>query len=284
MFSKYHGAGNDFVCVDDREGAFQRYQDPSTIATLCARHTGIGADGLILLQTDASAADGLGLRMVYFNADGMPSSFCGNGSRCFLLFAFDLGLLGEPGQKTLPHTVNFEANDGTHVGEVLEEDWRHGRRFRVSMRVEGGVERLAESDDRVETGSPHFVRWCSVLPEGDITAEARAIRYSRQYKFRGINVNFVSEAEDGSLTIRTYERGVEAETLACGTGVTAAVLSFAERRQLTGAHRVCVKALGGTLDVAFVREADGALSSVTLEGPAKRVYSGEHAGLLLIGA
>ena len=271
-FRKYHGAGNDFVCVDDRAGAFAQVENAPAIAALCARHYGIGADGLIALRTHASADDGLGLEMVYYNADGAPSSFCGNGSRCFLRFAADLGLIGPPGNpEGLPHAVDFDANDGTHRGEILAPD-----RFRVSMRVRGGVARLSADDDRVETGSPHFVRWCRVLPEGDITADAREIRYGAAFAKTGINVNYVA-ADGAGLAVRTYERGVEDETQACGTGVTAAALSFAERRGLTGAQEVRVRALGGELAVGFRRGERGELSGVTLEGPAVFVFGGEVA-------
>lgn len=268
-FRKYHGAGNDFVCVDDRRGAFAPFENDRAIATLCDRHRGIGADGLILLRTDADAADGLGLRMVYYNSDGAPSSFCGNGSRCFLRFALELGLLGGPAHEGAPAAVVFDANDGPHRGEVLSP-----HRFRVSMRVEGALARLSATDDRVDTGSPHFVRWCEVLPQGDITADARAIRYGAAFAKTGINVNYVA-ADGDALAIRTYERGVEAETLACGTGVTAAALSFAERRQLTGEQRIVVRARGGEMAVDFCREAGGELSAVTLEGPATFVFAGE---------
>lgn len=266
-FSKYHGAGNDFVCVDDRGGAFAKTEHPALLAALCHRRFGIGADGLILLRADASAADGLGLRMVYYNSDGAPSSFCGNGSRCFLAFARELGLIGGPGQTALPSVVEFDAADGRHRGEVTADA------YRVSMRIGGGVARLSGRDDRVETGSPHFVRWCEVLPEGDITAEARAIRYGGAFAKTGINVNYVAE-EGAGLAIRTYERGVEDETLACGTGVTAAVLSFAERRKMTGEQRVAVRAVGGHLAVEFSRTEAGGVRDVVLEGPAVKSFGG----------
>ena len=267
-FAKYHGAGNDFVCVDDRDGRFAAYEHPAAIAQLCERRLGIGADGLILLRADPAAADGIGLRMVYYNNDGAPSSFCGNGSRCFLRFAFDLGLLGLPGDPARPSAVDFEANDGRHRGRVLDAGT-----YRVTMRIAAGVERLGRRDDRVETGSPHFVRWCEVLPDGDITAEARAIRYGAAFAKTGINVNYVAE-EGGRLAIRTYERGVEAETLACGTGVTAAALSFAERRHLSGELEIGVRAMGGQLVVRLHREGSGVVRDVTLEGPAVRVFEG----------
>ena len=274
-FGKYHGAGNDFVCVDDRDGGFRPHETPTAIARLCHRRYGVGADGLILLRTDAETADGLGLRMVYYNNDGAPSSFCGNGARCFLRFAHDLGLLALPsqvpptGSARPPSVVDFEANDGRHRGEVVDE-----ATYRVSMRIAAGVERLGEADDRVETGSPHFVRWCGVLPQGDITADARAIRYGAAFAKTGINVNYVAEERDG-LAIRTYERGVEDETLACGTGVTAAALSFAARRGLAGRHEIPVRAMGGALAVTLTRHRDGSFSEVSLLGPAVRSFRGE---------
>lgn len=272
-FSKYHGAGNDFVCIDDRRGiwrlAHANTEERARVSALCHRHYGIGADGLLLLRTDADAdADGLRLRMVYINKDGAPSSFCGNGARCFLAFARELGLLGAPGQIGHSSEVTFAANDGLHDGRVLTDG------YAVSMRITGGVTRLSHSDDRLETGSPHFVRWCETLPEGDIAADAREIRYGAAFAKTGINVNYVTE-RDGGLAIRTYERGVEAETLACGTGVTAAVLSFAERRQLAGAHRVSVRAVGGELIVSFRRNRDGRYEQIVLEGPAAKVFSGD---------
>ena len=278
-FGKYHGAGNDFVCIDERRGgflhrltAFAKTDPAPYIAALCDRHRGVGADGLILLRADASAPDGLGLEMVYFNSDGAPSSFCGNGSRCFLAFALDLGLLGEPNHGRLPNAVDFEANDGRHRGTVLARG-----DYEVTMRIEGGVVRLSDDDDRVETGSPHFVRWCGVLPQGDIAAAARVIRYGEAFAKTGINVNYVTQVgvDPLLLAIRTYERGVEAETLACGTGVTAAALSFAERRQLTGHQVIGVRALGGELAVAFERRPDGSVRDVRLRGPAVRAFGGE---------
>lgn len=261
-FAKYHGAGNDFVLVDDRRGLWRASEAGERIARLCDRHVGIGADGLIYLRADADGSSG-GLRMVYYNADGAPSSFCGNGSRCFVAFAARLGL-AEPGV-----TFRFLANDGPHSGRL-----EVGGQVSVSMRIAGAVERLTERDDRVDTGSPHFVRWSRVLPQGDITEAAREVRYGGAYAKTGINVNYVTRLGDAALAIRTYERGVEGETLACGTGVTAAALSYADRERLTGRRELRVEARGGVLGVSFERSAEGLISDVWLSGPAEHVFDG----------
>ncbi len=270
-FVKYHGAGNDFVCVDDRDLAFGPYRHPGAIARVCDRHYGVGADGLILLQyADGDAGPGA-LRMVYYNSDGAPSSFCGNGSRCFLKFALDQDLIALPKSGQAPPPTEFLASDGWHVGWALSQN-----EFCVSMLVEGSLERLSAQADRVDTGSPHYVQWGTVLPEGDITAAARAIRYGPAFAKTGINVNYATVVDPAgpALAVRTYERGVEGETQACGTGVTAVALSFAERRALVGPARVTVRTLGGELSVSFTRSAGGAFGDVTLAGPAERVFSG----------
>lgn len=257
-FVKYHGAGNDFVLVDDRAGAWAPFETRAHIAALCTRHLGVGADGMMLLRESSGT-----LRMVYYNADGAPSSFCGNGSRCFLAFAHELGLV-TPGT-----CVPFVASDGSHEGEL------HGDgTVTVSMRLTGGVRCLGDGEDEVDTGSPHLIRWLESLPAGDIVAHAREVRYSPPYEAVGINVNFAARTGPRSLSLRTYERGVEAETLACGTGVTAAALSFAERQTLTGELSIRVAALGGELEVTFARTAAGAFERVSLRGPAQRVFNG----------
>jgi len=256
-FVKYHGAGNDFICIDDRTLAFSPFETQKQIAQLCQRHVGIGADGLILLRKEQDQM----LRMVYYNSDGAPSSFCGNGSRCFIHFVHRVGLL-EVGQ-----SLTFVANDGVHIGKLQTSS-----QVEVSMRVSAQLKQVSTSDDFVDTGSPHFIRWTEVLPEGEIVTAARAIRYSSAFAKTGVNVNFVSFKFENTLAIRTYERGVEDETLACGTGITAAAISFAERKKRTGRVVVAVKALGGDLVVSFNRSSAGELSKITLIGPAKAVF------------
>ena len=266
-FAKYHGAGNDFVLVRyDRAGP--HFRDLGAfVRAVCDRHTGIGADGLILWTVETNARP----RMAYRNADGAPSSFCGNGARCFVrCLADELGgsLAGEP--------FTFVANDGEHIGQLMPDG-----RVRVSMHVKGAVTRHSDEADLVDTGSPHYVTWCGALPDGDIAAAARAIRYAEPFAREGVNVNYAAAGQRGApaqLAVRTYERGVEAETLACGTGVTAVALSFAERRGLTGELDIPVRAVGGDLRVAFRRLADGSIADVTLTGPAVRVFAGVWPG------
>lgn len=257
-FVKYHGAGNDFICIDDRNGGFVPFETQSQIEQLCMRHLGVGADGLILLRNDEQHL----LRMVYYNADGAPSSFCGNGSRCFIHFAHRLGLVA------MEDELKFIANDGLHTGKMLTAD-----RVQVTMNVSAKLKKLADRDDFVDTGSPHFIRWTEVLPEGEICTAAKEVRFSPAFAKTGVNVNFVAAQPENGLSIRTYERGVEDETLACGTGITAAAISFAERRKLVGRVVVPVSALGGNLKVTFTRTATGELTDVILIGPAKVVFT-----------
>ena len=282
-FAKYHGAGNDFVCVDDRTGAFaaRGLETRAFIAALCARHTGVGADGLVLLRVrdDLDAGDGavaaadradgassvVPLRMVYYNADGAPSSFCGNGARCFLRFAHDLGLLDRE------RDAAFEANDGSHRGCV-----RADGSVRVSMRVSAAPRAVTEAADVLDTGSPHYVWWRAAMPSGPIAAEARAIRDAPPYAAAGINVNFAVRLGADHLALRTYERGVEDETLACGTGITAAAISAAARDGRIGAVRMRVAAEGGELLVEFERQPGGGVRDVYLTGPAVRVFEGVY--------
>ena len=269
---KYEGAGNDFVCIDDRAGAFGPHESQEVIAAICDRHFGVGADGLILLRR-AAGATGASLQMVYYNSDGAPSSFCGNGSRCFAQFAHDCGAgLLNDGNSAIQE-LHFIASDGLHTAQMLSAG-----RIRVSMRVGSHIRGLSPAADFVDTGSPHYVEWCGQLPLGDLRERARKIRYGEAFAKTGVNVNYVVEESQPSdlavLRIRTYERGVEDETLACGTGVTAAALSFAERRQLIGPHRITVEAVGGSLAVSLHRDAEGEVQDVWLEGPARRVFAG----------
>ena len=260
-FVKYHGAGNDFICIDDRDLAFAPFETQAQIEKLCQRHLGVGADGLILLRNDEEHQ----LRMVYYNSDGAPSSFCGNGSRCFIHFAHQVGLL------KIGESLRFVAADGVHFGKLQSEGL-----VEVSMNISAELKKLSRDEDFVDTGSPHFIKWMEVLPEGEIVSSAKEIRYGPAFaKTGGVNVNYVSVQPDDSLTIRTYERGVENETLACGTGITAAAISFAERRGLTHQIQIDIRALGGDLSVRFERTGAGTVRGVRLIGPAKAVFSAQ---------
>lgn len=257
-FHKYHGAGNDFILLDDRGGDLHEQFDQATIAHWCHRRFGIGADGLMLLRTHPD----YDFEMIYYNSDGAPSSMCGNGGRCIVRFAHDLGILREE--------YNFLAVDGPHRARLLENGW-------VSLEmldVEDVSEPEAGKVFVLDTGSPHYINFVDDSNTVDVVAEGRAIRNSDPYVENGINVNFVS-TDGKQLSIATYERGVEDETLACGTGVTAAAIAAVRRSGIAdGAFHVPVKAKGGELAVRGVLR-DGRYISLWLEGPAVRVFAGK---------
>ena len=253
-FYKYQGAGNDFVLVDNRDMSFN-HQNPEVIARICNRRFGVGADGMMFLQHH----EGFDFEMIYYNADGNPSSMCGNGGRCIVAFAKHLGVIGEE--------TNFLAVDGPHYAKIAESgDW-------VSLQMID-VDHIAQDGEAyvLNTGSPHYVRLTTGLVNKDVYYEGQTIRYNDTYRNEGINVNFVEPATDGYF-VRTYERGVEDETYACGTGVTAVALAMAHREQQTGHIVTPIKVLGGNLSICF--DYDGAkFSHIFLEGPAVKVFEG----------
>jgi len=256
-FHKYHGAGNDFILLDDREGDLHARFDEKTIASWCNRHFGIGADGLMLLRAHAD----YDFEMVYYNSDGAATSLCGNGGRCIVQFAHDLGILRDE--------FTFLAIDGPHRAKVLPDG-------NVSLEM-NDVDTITHPDSEafvLDTGSPHYVSFVPDTDEVDVVTKGRSIRQSPPYEQEGINVNFVSGDMDG-LQIATYERGVEDETLACGTGVTAAAIAAVHRfNPPAGDFRISVRAKGGMLAVSGTHKS-GAFSNLWLEGPAVRVFGGE---------
>jgi len=254
-FFKYHGTGNDFILVDDRNKLFPR--EKSLINAMCDRHFGIGADGLILL----SDKEGFDFDMAYYNSDGNVSTMCGNGGRCLVAFADYLALIGKD--------CRFHAMDGEHSATILGKNsttWQ----VRLKMR---DVKAYSELSDgyAINTGSPHLVIFRDDIHELDIVKEGRGIRYSEPYRAEGINVNFVEFKKNG-LHVRTYERGVEYETLSCGTGVTASSLIYAAR---TGqdSGTVEVSTLGGKLEVSFSRDGEN-FTDIWLSGPAEMAFRG----------
>lgn len=254
-FTKYQGTGNDFVLIDQRESTYLTAIDQETIAQICHRRFGVGADGLMLLEL----ADGYDFRMVYFNSDGRPSTFCGNGGRCIVAFAKELGLIR--------NEAYFLATDGPHRARVLPDG-----RVALQMQNVPSVEQL-EDHYQLDTGSPHYVQFVADLDQVDIFAQGRSIRNSAPFRTEGINVNFV-EITAKLLKVATYERGVEAETYSCGTGVTAAALAFARKQQLEKGE-VAIQTKGGNLAVRYEQLSDGAFRSIELIGPAVRVFAGE---------
>jgi diaminopimelate epimerase len=255
-FFKYQGTGNDFILIDQREFKYLKKADTEKIRFMCDRHFGIGADGLILLEL----LDGYDFEMVYFNSDGNESSMCGNGGRCITKFAHDLGII--------EHQASFLAIDGPH--DALVE-------------VDGGIALKMKDIDTVElkdhavvldTGSPHYVAFVEDINAVDIINDARTIRYSAPFKEKGINVNFVQPSKDDTLTVATYERGVEWETLSCGTGVTAAAIAHVVHQQKPdGYYEIPIQAKGGNLVIKFDYKA-GKITNVWLCGPAEFVFEG----------
>lgn len=249
IFHKYHGTGNDFILIDDRKKNFP--EDVTLIRQLCHRHFGIGADGLILIRHHSE----YDFEMVYYNADG-SQSMCGNGSRCAVLFAGKLGLAGSE--------TNFLSTDGPHFA-ILEGDV-------VAVQLHD-VKSVTDHGDTmfINTGSPHHIEFVKSVEVLQVQAKGKAIRYSQEYEPVGTNVNFVELLKDNAIFVRTYERGVEAETLSCGTGVTAcSVAAFFKGYK----SPVKVHTLGGDLEVSFVHS-NNHFEKVFLKGTATFVYEGQ---------
>lgn len=251
-FDKYQGAGNDFIVVDGRPGAFDP-GDPGLIHRLCDRRFGVGADGLILILPHGRAD----FEMRYFNADGKIGSMCGNGGRCAAHCALRWKVAG-PKQR-------FMAYDGLHEAQVA------GDSVRLRLADVRGY-RIVEGHYFLDTGSPHYVIFTSGVDRIDVAAEGRKWRWSPLFAPGGTNVDFVETTPDG-LSIRTFERGVEDETWACGTGVTAsAVASALESHASRGP--IVVRARGGNLKVDFEVRGD-LVTDIWLTGPAVFVYEGK---------
>ncbi len=249
-FYKYQGTGNDFVMIDDRINSFPHH-DLAFVQKLCDRKFGIGADGLILIR-DKGDFD---FEMVYFNADG-SQSMCGNGARCAVAFARFLGIID--------HNTNFLAIDGGHQA-IVAEDWIELQMLPVPSIATAG------QDYFVNTGSPHHVKFVENVTGYPVFEEGKEIRYSKEYSPKGTNVNFVTPLGEDEIHVRTYERGVENETLSCGTGVTACALVYGYRNQL---DEVKIHTPGGKLKVKFTQSADGSFRDIWLIGPAVQVFKG----------
>jgi diaminopimelate epimerase len=255
-FYKYHGTGNDFILVDNRRLKWK----PATeqLAVLCDRHFGIGADGMMLLEE----REGYDFGMTYFNSDGKESTLCGNGGRCISAYARMLGISG--------NSVSFMAVDGPHRADILSYS---PARSVVSLQMKDAeIEKLSKGHFFTDTGSPHYVILSKGIDRLDVVKEARKIRYDTCFAEAGTNVDFVEPFTD-HIFVRSYERGVENETLSCGTGVTASALVFAASQQFSGGT-LQVRTKGGTLSVSFSRNGLR-FSDIRLEGEAMMVFSGE---------
>jgi diaminopimelate epimerase len=303
QFTKYHGSGNDFILIDNRQNHWSAFvtqhqnqsiisdhlpnnnktysKENSTVYELCHRNFGIGADGLMLLQP-SEIAD---FEMVYFNSDGHLSSMCGNGGRCIAHFAAKLGLGKEKNGKT---ELTFTAPDGLHHATVdIQKNW-----VQLTMNPVSEIHRSTNFPNAwvLNTGSPHFVEFSTsetaMRLENDVNAFVqwgRNVRYNEEFSKSGINVNLVSELEPQHISIRTYERGVENETLSCGTGITAAAIAYQQENNLkvlnttaeTQPTLIRVKSRGGNLTVHFNRSEEG-FDSIVLSGPVIAVFTGEQ--------
>ena len=278
-FYKYQGTGNDFVMIDQRTTQYLTREDTQIINNLCDRRFGIGADGLILLQnaqnmeySDIPKAFGtegplsaekkgkpFDFEMVYFNADGSESTMCGNGGRCLVAFAQFL--------KVFDTECVFKAIDGPHDAKINADGWVELKMIDVKN-IEVGSDYFL-----MNTGSPHYVVFAEDLTDINVYENGRAIRYSDRFAKEGVNVNFVEIRKDGSIEVATYERGVEDETFSCGTGVTAAAISYFLKKGAS--NQVPIKTKGGDLAERFRKNTEGVFENVWLCGPATQVYKGE---------
>lgn len=251
-FYKYQGTGNDFVMIDNRLGTFPK--NTGIIKKLCDRRFGIGGDGLILLENDSETD----FKMVYFNSDGNESSMCGNGGRCIMAFAKKLEIF--------ENETTFIAVDGLHYAKINNDET-------VSLQMKN-VDEIIIKDDYVfmNTGSPHHVQLVADLENFTVKNSGAEIRYSDLYGNSGSNVNFVQQINEDTFAVRTYERGVEEETLSCGTGVTAVAIAMFVKGK-TNSKEINLNVEGGSLKVKFHGEKDN-FTDVFLTGPATLVFEG----------
>lgn len=250
-FYKYQGTGNDFVIIDNRENIFDA-NNISLVKKLCDRKFGVGADGLMLIENHSK----LDFDLIYFNSDG-SKSFCGNGSRCGVSFANFLGIIEQK--------ATFNAIDGIHQAKIKDN------KVHLKMNNVSTVETI-QQDYFLDTGSPHYIIYKKNLGDIDIIEEAHKIRYNERFSKDGTNVNFVQLA-DNHLKIRTYERGVENETLSCGTGATAVALSAYIKHNFLSPIKIEVQ--GGELDISFRANLNNTFEDIWLIGEAKQVYKGQ---------
>jgi len=254
-FFKYQGCGNDFIILDNRSKEIKL--STQQINKLCNRHFGIGADGLMLLENEKD----FDFKMVYYNSDGNESSMCGNGGRCITAFAKQLNIIKD--------NAHFMAIDGEHESHITDNI--------ISLKM-NDVPLIEKHEGYyyLNTGSPHVVKWVENIDSYNVFEEGKKIRYSEPYKSGGgTNVNFIQLKKD-KLFVRTYERGVEDETLACGTGVTAAALVEAMVHNTSYTNFCDMVTLGGNLTVTYHKQDDGFFTDIWLKGPATFVFEGDY--------
>jgi diaminopimelate epimerase len=252
-FFKYQGTGNDMIILDNRNWSYTSLTQ-ERIRLLCDRRFGIGADGLMLLNPHT----GYDFEMKYYNSDGRESAMCGNGARCLVKFAYDLGIH--------KNEYSFIAADGPHLAEIDDKGI-----VSLKMKDVAGIDEY-HGDFILNTGVPHYVKMVSEVMDIDVYHKGMDIRYSSEFAKEGINVNFVEQRRPDEIIVRTYERGVEDETLSCGTGVTASAL--ASYHNEVGYNYVKVITKGGKLTVRFDRTGNNSYENVWLCGPAVKVFEG----------
>ena len=258
-FSKYQGTGNDFIIIDNRSKIFNA--NFPLIKKLCDRRFGIGADGLLLLNASAK----YDFHMDYFNADGNIGSMCGNGGRCLAAYAKRLGII--------QNEAVFDAVDGLHSARITEYD---DVTFSANVFLKMGDVKEIEQEKEytlLDTGSPHYVKFVDDPDKENVLSAGRKVRYNERFRDSGTNVNFISFKND-VVYIRTYERGVEDETLSCGTGAVASAIAVAERGWLNNKSQCKLITKGGKLTVHF-EKIDNGFKNIFLEGPADFVFDGE---------
>lgn len=255
-FYKYQATGNDFIIIDNRNQDINLSEE--NIRFLCDRHFGIGSDGLIIFE-DSDKAD---FSMQFFNPDGSGGMMCGNGGRSIVRFAADKGVIKDK--------CTFLAPDGLHSATI------EGENIKLKMTTPT-LFQAHEDGFYINTGTSHFVVFENDLEEIDIIKKGRTLRYDERFlTYKGCNVNFVQEIADKSLKIQTYERGVEDLTLACGTGICAAALTYSVKKGLeNGNHTINISAQGGNLQVEFDKKENNTFNNVHLIGEAKKVFEGE---------
>lgn len=253
-FEKFQGAGNDFILLDNRNAIYSNLTFEQ-IKTICNRHTGIGADGLILLDYSNDSD----FEMRYFNSDGNASSLCGNGSRCVVAYAYKLGIIG--------NYTQFKAIDGYHNAQLISNN-----EVRLKM---NNISRIMHFDKAIvlDTGSPHYIELHDDISNLNIKKLGSEIRNSKPFNPEGINVNFIQKESNQKFLIRTFERGVEDETLACGTGAVAAAVGMHHLGETEGETKIELQALGGMLIVDFIYK-NKSYENIHLQGPANFVFSG----------
>jgi len=252
-FSKYNGAGNDFIVIDDRKNNIDN--NPSLIEKLCNRNFGIGGDGLILIKESKSTD----FEILHYTSDGNLGSLCGNGSRCAISFAYKNKIIGKK--------TRFDAFDGIHNAEIINDNL-----VKMEMKINSDIIEN-EYGTWLDTGSPHLVIEKDNTDELDVNLLASSIRYNEYYKKEGVNVNFIEKVSNETFKIRTYERGVENETLACGTGSTASAICMNYLGK-TQSNNITMKCRGGDLKVEFISN-DNLFSNISITGPAKFVFEGQ---------